>query len=169
MDIRRGDRLSCSPGGDGMTLIRVFPRRTKWTPTDSYAFVGDPPMMRPEADEVHVSCVFTWGHIYWSAMGRLSLSGRSMPDSCWRRRKGRNHETAVVLRGVCPGGLALASPGVVSGAAGQRQDAEVFGAAQLPGLQERQVGSGWNSTPWHLTLSSRRTIFAGNMAGPFGD
>ena len=43
-----------------MTLIRVFPRRTKWTPMDPYAFVGDPPMIRPEADEVHVSCTFTW-------------------------------------------------------------------------------------------------------------
>jgi hypothetical protein len=24
------------------------------------AFIGDPPLMRPEADEVHVSCTFTW-------------------------------------------------------------------------------------------------------------
>jgi len=32
------------------------------TPRDDYAFVGDPPskMVRPEADEVHVSCSFTW-------------------------------------------------------------------------------------------------------------
>ena len=43
-----------------MILIRVFPRRTKWTPTDDMAFVGDPPMMRPAADEVHVSATFTW-------------------------------------------------------------------------------------------------------------
>jgi len=43
-----------------MRIIRVFPRRTAFTPTDDYAFVGDPPMLRPEAEEVHVSCVFTW-------------------------------------------------------------------------------------------------------------
>jgi hypothetical protein len=43
-----------------MTTIRVFPRRTALTPTDSMAFVGDPPMFRPEADEVHISCVFSW-------------------------------------------------------------------------------------------------------------
>lgn len=43
-----------------MKIIRVFPRRTKLTPNDRYAFVGDPPMIRPEADEVHVSCTFTW-------------------------------------------------------------------------------------------------------------
>lgn len=30
------------------------------TPRDDYAFVGDPPMFRPEASEVHVSCTFTW-------------------------------------------------------------------------------------------------------------
>ncbi len=43
-----------------MRIIRVFPRRTNLTPRDVYAFVGDPPMMRPEANEVHVSCTFTW-------------------------------------------------------------------------------------------------------------
>lgn len=42
------------------SLVRVFPRRTKWTPTDDMAFVGDPPLMRPDADEVHVSATFTW-------------------------------------------------------------------------------------------------------------
>jgi hypothetical protein len=43
-----------------MRLIRVFPRRTNFTPQDDYAFVGEPPMIRPEADEVHVDCTFTW-------------------------------------------------------------------------------------------------------------
>lgn len=46
-----------------MRILRVFPRRTSMTPSDDYAFVGDPPMIKPEADEVdevHVSCVFTW-------------------------------------------------------------------------------------------------------------
>jgi hypothetical protein len=42
-------------------IIRVFPRLTKATPTDSYAFVGNPPMWWPEdATEVHVSVTFTW-------------------------------------------------------------------------------------------------------------
>lgn len=30
------------------------------TPRDELAFVGDPPLFRPEAKEVHVSCTFTW-------------------------------------------------------------------------------------------------------------
>jgi len=40
--------------------LRVFPRRTTMTPTDELAFVGDPPLFRPEVDEVHISVVFTW-------------------------------------------------------------------------------------------------------------
>lgn len=43
-----------------MEIIRVFPRRTSLTPKDAYAFTGDPPLWRPEADEVHVSVTFTW-------------------------------------------------------------------------------------------------------------
>jgi hypothetical protein len=41
-------------------IIRVFPRRTSHTPNDDMVFIGDPPMDRPLADEVHVSCTFTW-------------------------------------------------------------------------------------------------------------
>lgn len=42
-------------------LARVFPRRTSMTPTDEYAFVGDPPLFLPEdITEVHVSVTFTW-------------------------------------------------------------------------------------------------------------
>lgn len=43
-------------------MIRVFPRRTKWTPTDSLAFVGDPPFphLLPSEQPVGISCTFTW-------------------------------------------------------------------------------------------------------------
>lgn len=30
------------------------------TPSDEFAFVGDPPLFLPPADQVHVSCTFTW-------------------------------------------------------------------------------------------------------------
>lgn len=43
-----------------MNLIRVFPRRTAATPTDGHAFIGNPPMFWPEADEVRVSVAFSW-------------------------------------------------------------------------------------------------------------
>jgi len=43
-----------------MKIIRVFPRKTTMTPSDDYVFIGDPPLWRPRADEVHVSVTFTW-------------------------------------------------------------------------------------------------------------
>lgn len=46
-----------------MDLIRVFPRRTHWTPDDDFAFYGPPPALFPIADRstpVHVSVTFTW-------------------------------------------------------------------------------------------------------------
>jgi len=46
------------------------------------AFVGDPPLIRPEADEVHVSCTFTWDLaeanrlvMAWSRYYRTKLGG----------------------------------------------------------------------------------------------
>ena len=41
-------------------MIRVFPRKTAFTPTDELAFVGDPPLFRPPEMPVHISVVFTW-------------------------------------------------------------------------------------------------------------
>jgi len=47
-------------------IIRVFPRRTSYTPIDDMAFVGMPPgpWLMPEHDEIHVSCTFTWDKNY---------------------------------------------------------------------------------------------------------
>lgn len=42
-----------------MRLIRVFPRKTKATPTDELAYFG-PPDFFAEADEVHVSVAFSY-------------------------------------------------------------------------------------------------------------
>jgi len=54
-----------------VNIIRVFPRRTAYTPDDPLSFVGDPPLFRPHADEVHVSVTFTWdmveGERLWQA------------------------------------------------------------------------------------------------------
>lgn len=41
-------------------ILRVFPQRTSHTPDDDLAFIGDPPLFRPEVDEVHVSCTFLY-------------------------------------------------------------------------------------------------------------
>ncbi|MCK5609523.1 hypothetical protein KAR91_47050 [Candidatus Pacearchaeota archaeon] len=42
-------------------IIRVFPRKTKWTPDDDLTFIGDVPLFRPVKDlPVRISCTFTW-------------------------------------------------------------------------------------------------------------
>ena len=43
-----------------MKIIRVFPRKTKATPTDSLVRIGVGPALFDEADEVHISVAFTW-------------------------------------------------------------------------------------------------------------
>ena len=44
-----------------MTIMRVFPRRTKATPEDEYVAVGRPGLFVPEdITEVHVSVTFSW-------------------------------------------------------------------------------------------------------------
>ncbi len=43
-----------------MKIARVFPRRTNATPVDELVYIGDPPIILPEVDEVHISCTFTW-------------------------------------------------------------------------------------------------------------
>ncbi len=42
--------------------IRVFPHPNKWTPTDEWAFIGEPPLWRPGTPEtpVRISVTFTW-------------------------------------------------------------------------------------------------------------
>lgn len=45
-------------------IIRVFPRKTSYTPDDDMAFVGMPGLIIPEHKEVHISCTFTWDKQY---------------------------------------------------------------------------------------------------------
>ena len=47
-----------------MRILRVFPRRTSVTPKDDLVAIGSPELWKPEADEVHVSCLFTWDRDY---------------------------------------------------------------------------------------------------------
>jgi hypothetical protein len=60
-----------------MCIIRVFPRRTEATPIDDLAYINEPPpMLLPEADEVHISVAFTydmpraeWLYKQWEVVG----------------------------------------------------------------------------------------------------
>ncbi len=45
-------------------ILRVFPYKTSYTPDDGMVFIGMPPLIIPEHDEVHISCTFTWDKEY---------------------------------------------------------------------------------------------------------
>ncbi len=45
-------------------IIRVFPRKTSYTPDDDMAFIGMPGLLIPEHKEIHISCAFTWDKAY---------------------------------------------------------------------------------------------------------
>jgi hypothetical protein len=65
-------------------IARVFPRRTNATPTDAYAFVGEPNLftLPGDIDEVHVSVTFTWDLVaaerlaeIWSQVAPVKIGG----------------------------------------------------------------------------------------------
>ena len=69
-----------------MRLIRVFPRKTKATPTDALAYFG-PPDRQAEADEVHVSVTFTYDKAWaehlaeqWRHVGPVKICGVAYGD-----------------------------------------------------------------------------------------
>lgn len=66
-----------------MSILRVFPRRTKATPDDEYAVIGEPGLFIPEdITEIHVSVTFTWDlpeaerlADAWSRFGPVKIGG----------------------------------------------------------------------------------------------
>jgi len=63
-------------------IIRVFPRRTKATPTDELVRINATPSMFDNADEVHISVAFTWDipraewlEKQWQSVAPVKLGG----------------------------------------------------------------------------------------------
>lgn len=95
-----------------MRILRVFPRRTAYTPRDDHAFVGAPPLLRPEADEVHVSVAFTWDIAYgWHLLdawtqcypGKVFLGGPAFNPNAPGYPTGKYHQDFIPGRYVKPG------------------------------------------------------------------
>ena len=68
-------------------LARVFPRKTKATPEDNYAFVGSPPLFLPEIDKVHISVTFTYDipeaeklAKAWETIAPIKIGGPAFDD-----------------------------------------------------------------------------------------
>lgn len=93
-------------------MIRVFPRKTKWTPDDGLSFIGDPPIIgQPAEQPVAVSCTFTWDlkeceRLYraWSGLyPSVDLGGPALGDCGGDFEPGKFIKPGVVItsRG-CP-------------------------------------------------------------------
>lgn len=91
-------------------IIRVFPRRTKATPRDDLAFVGQPPLELPAGDEVRISVAFTWDKplaenlaASWSQYYPVRLGGPAYNDPGGEFEPGRYLAPGYVMtsRG-CP-------------------------------------------------------------------
>ena len=77
-----------------MKIIRVFPRRTSFTPKDDMAVVGSPALFMPAPTavsgiEVHVSCTFTWDKPKaeylakaWRQYFPVKIGGPAYDDPC---------------------------------------------------------------------------------------
>lgn len=63
-------------------IIRVFPTRTNATPDDAFARFRAFPSLFDEADEIHISVVFTWdirwaeqAAVQWERVAPVSIGG----------------------------------------------------------------------------------------------
>ena len=64
-------------------IARVFPRRTNATPTDDYAFIGEPPItLAQDISEIHISVSFSWDlseaerlKTLWSRIAPVKIGG----------------------------------------------------------------------------------------------
>lgn len=135
-----------------MRFLRVFPRRTKWTPVDDLAFVGDPPLFRPDVDAVHVSCTFTWDlpearrlREAWAQFyPRVKLGGPALGDPGGEFVPGRYVKPGVVItsRG-CPKACHWC-----------------FVPRREEGIRELPITDGWIVQDNNLLACSRRHIEA---------
>ncbi len=70
-------------------IARVFPRQTRYTPVDDYAFIGTPPAigLSDDIDEVHVSVAFTFDQQraddladMWRHVAPVKIGGPATPE-----------------------------------------------------------------------------------------
>jgi hypothetical protein len=63
-------------------ILRIFPRKTKATPTDESVIINRMPMLFDEADQIHISVAFTWDipiaeklAYAWKSVAPVTLGG----------------------------------------------------------------------------------------------
>lgn len=137
-----------------MRIARVFPRKTKASPTDDMAFFGPPPMWGVECDEVHISVAFTWDipkaeqlEKEWRAIAPVKIGGPALgkPSGDFEPGMYLKHGYTITSRG-CPNRCWFCS-------VWKRE----------PKLVELPIKSGWNVLDDNLLACSEthiRAVFA---------
>lgn len=136
-----------------MRLIRVFPRRTKATPTDQLAYIGEPDLFA-EADAVHISVTFSW----------------DIPEAERLERQWRKVAPTTI------GGPAIGDPGGLFESGLYLKPGYVFTSRGCPGrcwycdvwrregpVRELPIRGGWNVLDSNLLACSEahiRAVFA---------
>lgn len=134
-------------------IIRVFPRRTKATPTDEYAFVGYPPLWWPEADEVHVSVTFTWDRELGFMLRESWLSTTGLPT--WIDGPAFDVRSEAFTPGQ------YLKPGYVKTSAGCPNSCPFCFVRRRKGsIRELPITEGWNVIDDNLLACSERHIRA---------
>jgi len=133
-------------------MIRVFPRRTKWTPNDALAFIGEPPLFRPPEQPVRVSVTFTWDVSEGQRLARawggyyhdVQIGGPALDDPGGAFEPGRFIRPGVTItsRG-CP-----------------RRCPFCFVARREGALRELPIRDGWIVNDNNLLACSRRHVEA---------
>ena len=148
-----------------MRIIRVFPRKTNATPVDDLVRIGTEPGLFDVADEVHVSCTFTWDLPFaerlakaWSCVAPVRIGGPATGEAGGVFVPGRYVKQGYVLtsRG-CPNRCVFCR-------VWRREGQEV---------RELQITDGWNLLDDNLLACSeehQRAVFAmlkrNKKAGP---
>jgi hypothetical protein len=133
-----------------INMIRVFPRKTKWTPPDDLAFVGEPGLFRPPEMPVRISVTFTWDipeaeRLYraWSAYySDVQIGGPAFGDP------GDNFTPGQFVK-----------PGIVFTSRGCSKDCEWCLAPKREGwIRELPIADGWDVADNNVLACSRNHI-----------
>ncbi|KKM79717.1 hypothetical protein LCGC14_1347040 [marine sediment metagenome] len=93
-----------------MRIARVFPRRTRATPSDDLAFIGEPGLYPPEVDRVQISVSFTWDipeaerlALAWQSVAPTEVGGPALKTPAGEFMPGQylRHGYTITSRG-CP-------------------------------------------------------------------
>jgi len=132
-------------------IARVFPRRTKMTPTDDNAFVGLPPLGCPVYEEIHVSVTFTWdipkAHYLatqWLSYGNVRIGGPAIEGS----------------KGEFVPGMYLRNGVVITSRGCPKQCPWCISAQKEGALREIDIKEGWDVQDNNLLACSRKHIEA---------